>query len=303
MNFKQENRLKMYLALRIFLRLNPDITSKLPNFDEFFTALDNAIIMIQTNSEQQHYDISGVTENKNLLRNAVIGITVDASHKMQAHAKYTSNPTLQNETKFTESSLKGFSDIEIVDVSRGLYSKINSNLTSLTAYGLTDISQKDFLKAIDDFNESIPKRRQSQVNKKENTLLINKGVAIADKAIENIDIVVEIVCLTQPTFYADYKATRKVIDMAGSSLSVKGKVTDAATGNPIKDATLIFCLSGNNDVVMGKKTAEKGGYMIKSLDEGEYTVTISKVGYQSQTVEFIVNSSELCELNVALQKK
>ena len=54
---------------------------------------------------------------------------------------------------------------------------------------------------------------------------------------------------------------------------------------------------------MQKKTAAKGGFLIKSLAEGEYTVTISKVGYQTLEIPVVVSSSELCEINASLQKK
>ncbi len=51
-----------------------------------------------------------------------------------------------------------------------------------------------------------------------------------------------------------------------------------------------------------KKTADKGGFMVKSLAEGDYTVTISKSGYKEQTVTISITDGEMCELNIELTK-
>jgi hypothetical protein len=303
MTIKQENRLKMYLALRIFLKLNKSITDLLPNYNEFFADLDKAIVQIQTNSEQQQYNTKGITGNKKQWRDNLIRIAGDASRKIQAYAKYANNIQLLNETRFSDSDLKIASDIGLIDLSRGLYSRIETHIASLAAYGLTAATQPLFLEAIDTFDLAIPQRKQSQVSKKENTTLINEGFVNADTAIDQIDTLVEIVRLSQAVFYANYRATHKVTDAASSSLSVKGKISDSLAGSPIKDATLSFCLDGNKEVIMQKKTAAKGGFLIKSLAEGEYTVTISKVGYQTLEIPVVVSSSELCEINASLQKK
>ena len=302
MNLKEESKLKMYLALRVYLKTNNSICASLPNYDEFFTALDKAIVQIQANSEQQHFNTSGVAGNKKDLRKKLETIDGDSSRRMVAYAKYIKDKLLVSETKFSDSALKEVSDIELVDLSRGLHSNIALKLASLTTYGLTAATQTELLKAINAFEASIPQRKQTNVSKKENTRLLKEGIAIADNAIENIDTVVDIVRLNQPTFYASYKETRKVM-AAGKTMAVKGKICEALKDNPIEAASLSFSLNGQKGVVLEKKTAAKGGFVIKSLAEGEYTVTISKVGFITQSVEITVSSSELCVMDVKLVKK
>jgi hypothetical protein len=303
MNLKQESKLKMYLALRIFLNVNSNICSLLPNYEEFFAALNKAIIQIQDNSEEQHFDFSGTTENKKELRTKLETIAGDCSRRIVAYAKYINDNLLVTETKFSNSDLRNASDLELLDLSRGLHSKIESKLTSLATYGLTAVTQTNLLAAIDAFDTSIPQRTQKVVTKKENTKKVKEGIAAADLAIEKIDSVVDMLQLSEPTFYDSYKESRKIIDIAGNALSVKGKVCESVKGQPIADASLSFSLSGEKDVVLVKKTAVKGGFQIKSLAEGEYTVTISKVGFITQSVEITVSSSELCVMDVKLVKK
>jgi hypothetical protein len=51
-----------------------------------------------------------------------------------------------------------------------------------------------------------------------------------------------------------------------------------------------------------KKTAEKGGFNIKSLPAGIYTVTIKKNGFADQITTIAVSDGEMSELNVQLAK-
>lgn len=51
-----------------------------------------------------------------------------------------------------------------------------------------------------------------------------------------------------------------------------------------------------------KKTAEKGGFNIKSLATGTYQVTSKKVGYADQVVTISVNDGEMTELKISLEK-
>ena len=302
MNSKQESKLKMYLTLRICLLSNEAITAKLPNFSEFLTALNNAIEQIQTNSEQMHYNTKGVTDNKQQLRESLMTITADASAKIQAYAKYQRNTVLLSETKFTITNLRHVGALELLDMANGLHTRIDANIADLTEYLLTAASQTAFRTAIDAYAESVPQTRQSQLKSKENTLLETQAFAIADEALSNIDALVEIVKLTETTFYAGYKNSRKIVEQGTGTLQVQGIVSEAATGKPIPVATVSFSLSGQTKVAIEKETATKGGFMIKSLPEGIYDVTVSKVGFKTQTITATVRWDELCNIEVELEK-
>ena len=302
MTAKEESKLKMYLTLRVYLMSNPAITATIPNFSEFLAALDAAILQIQTNSEQHQYNTKGVTGNKKQLKESLILITADASRKIQAYARYVNDTVLLTETKLNDSFLKELTDLKLLDSSNGLYSRIDAHIADLTTYGLTAASQTAYRTAITAFGAAIPQPRQSQLEKKENTLLENQGFEAGDAAVDNIDMVVEIVRLTEPTFYAGYKNARRIVEQGTGTLQVQGLITDAATGQPIVDATLVFRLSGQTEIAIEKQTAAKGGFMIKSLPEGIYEVTVSKTGYKTQTVTINVTPDQLCNVEVGLEK-
>ncbi|MHB9141758.1 MAG: hypothetical protein ACYC25_07795, partial [Paludibacter sp.] len=199
--------------MRVFLLSVPDITAKIPNFPEFLAALDAAILQIQTNSEQHQYNSKGVTDNKRQLRESLITITADASSKMQAYASYAHDSVLLAETKFTERQLTKVADLLLIDISKGLYGRINENISKLTTYSLTVDSQTAFKTSIDAFDSAIPQPRQKQIDKSENGLLVDHGFIMGDKAIDNIDLGVDILRLSEPGFYAAYKNARKIVEL------------------------------------------------------------------------------------------
>ncbi len=302
MTTKQQAKLKMYLNLRIFLLANPAILAKLPNASEFLAALDAAITQIQTNSEQRQLAGKGLVDNKSELKELLITLMMDGSAKMTAYAKYIRNTILQKEVKLSKNELDNVSGLDLVEVANVQYGIINTHLTETALYGLTADTQKQYRSAIDAFAAAIPQPRQAQMQGRENTELRDQGFDKADDAVDNLDSVVEIVKLSEPVFYAGYKNARKIIDQGSGSLQVKGTVSEAGTDKPIAGATLIFRLSGNTKVVLEKDTADKGGFMIKSLDEGIYEVTIVKVGFQTQKITAVVNWNDLCVLDVKLER-
>lgn len=302
MTSKQDSKLKMYLTMRIFLLSNPEILAKLPNSNEFMAALDAAIAQIQSTSEQNHYSTKGVTDNKKQLRDNLTTLTVDNSAKMQAYARYLHDTVLLAETKFTSSDLRKIPALELVDISKGLYNRIQSNIEKVTDYNLTADTQTNFKTAIDTFTESIPQPRQSQLKSKGNTLLETQAFSTADEALSNIDTLVEIVKLTEPTFYAGYKNARKIVEQGTGSLQVQGVIIEAENQKPIPIATVTFRLNGQSNVVLEKETAAKGGFMIKSLPEGIYDVTVTKIGFKPKTVTTAVRWDELSNLDVELDK-
>ncbi len=301
MTTNQLSRLKMYITLRGFLTTNAELVAKLPNSAEFIAALDAAIEQIQTNDEEHHQSGRGVTEKKNQLRDELVAVTVDNSRKMQAYAKYRNDTVLFAESKFTRTELNNMPGMELVNVANGLFGIIQSRLAEVTSYTLTADSQAQFRTAIDDFASSIPQPRESLLKSKENILLENQGFEMGDAALEHLDAVVEIVRLTEPLFYTGYKNARKIVFQGTGSLQMKGIVVEATNNKPIPNAILTFCLSGQTEVVLEKETAVKGGFVIKTLEEGIYDVTVTKMGFKTQTVSATVRWDQLSQLEVKME--
>lgn len=305
MTSRQESKITMYGGVSSVLGSNMPIVITLPNYEMYLNAFDGGVVKIQTNSEQQLMDTSGLAVNKEQKRNTLIMLTADTANKLQAYARFANNPLLIGETKITVTSLRKLADTLLRDKAQGICSLAQTNLASLAAYGINDETQAAFNNAINTYTGTIPQPRVGAVGRKQNTALINEGFDEADKALEDIDVLVEIVKYSQPVFYGTYKSVRKLIETGKGSLAVKGGVTEAADGTALANVIFTFTLTGTGAEAtkpIVKKTAEKGGFTIKSLPAGTYQVAVQKPGYAGQLLTVIVVDGETSEVNVALEK-
>jgi hypothetical protein len=306
MNYLQESRLSMYLAFRDFQAAYTAITNPLPNYTTNSTAFINTITQIQAIAEQQKLSKKGITVNKNQLKNALIVQVVDYSRKLGAYAKFTNNPTLAKEVQMSESKLKQVADTAVKDYAQIVYDRAQPIVNSLATYGITTATQTTLLAAINAYNASIGKPRAGATEKSQHTKQLADLFKTTDTALSNMDAAVEIVRLTQTSFYNGYKTARKIVETGVGKLAVKGVITDNS-GAPVKGVSLSFTLDGNaarasNSKPLNKKTADKGGFYIRTLTAGIYKVVISKNGYLQQETTLAVSDGEMSVLNVQLVK-
>jgi len=310
MNNQQENRLSMYLTFRDFQVSYTAITDILPNYSTNSATFVDTILQIQNIAEQQKMSKKGVTENKKQLKETLIVMSGDYARKLTAFAKFTKNTLLEQEVKFSESKLRQVADTAVKDYAQIAYDCSQPILLELKPYGIDADSQTLLLSSINSYNDSIGKPGVSRTEGSQTTRQLESLFKTADTALDNMDVAVEIVRLSQPAFYNSYKDARKIIERGIGSLAVKGFVTEASTGEPIKGVNLYFVLDGNGDSksaakesnAIMKKTATKGGYNIKSLPSGMYNVTVHKTGYVDQVVQIAVADGDLTELNISLSK-
>ncbi len=307
MTNRQEITLGMYMATGGFLDAHADITGRLPNFLEFYTPFKNSIESIKLYSENQIFDKTGIAINKRQLRDTLIVRAVDASRKLTAYATYINDQVLLKETSFSLSQLKRGSDTQLMDMAKGIYDRAQANLDNLEPYGLNAETQAALQEAVSGFTEAMPQPRLGITEKRQNTARLAALFATADAALNHIETLVEIVRSTEPDFYNGFKTASKLVRAGRGTLAVRGTVTDALSGEPLKGASLRFTAGGNGararaTVSLVKKTADKGGFTIKALPDGTYTVTVSKAGFADQTLSLAVTNGELAELNVKLEK-
>ena len=297
----QVQKLRMYLTLRVLLRANPDILAKLPNANELLAALDALILRIQSNNTVQQKGTSELTKLKKSLQAGLIKDIVDTSRKIQPYAAYIKDSDLLQSTKYTESDLLKMSEEELVLSGNELYGIVNPLLAELTSYGVTADTQSAFLADIALYEKSRPQIRKERQDLKNVTTALAAEFEESDDIIAQLDLLAEMVQESEPKFYGDYKKLRKV-EASFNTVQLLCKVTDAVTGAPIANVTVAFTLRGNTEPDITKLTAAKGGFMVKSIEQGVYTVEVSKFGYQTQTLSISVAADAPYELNVKLVK-
>ena len=85
---------------------------------------------------------------------------------------------------------------------------------------------------------------------------------------------------------------KDVFDIYGS---ISGKVTDVSTGEPL-NAAQVTLVPGANTI----QTSSDGTFVFSGLEEGQYTVSVQKDGYQANRKNVTVVSGEASEVIVTL---
>lgn len=300
MNSKQNSIYAMLRRIYDFLTKNLSLLSGLPLFTNLFGTYQTKLTQIGVLSEQQEKDISGLRKQKDALRADLIIKVLDVSRRVVAYAKLTGNEVLAKEAYYTETDLQHYPDETLATSCSVIYSAADTNAAALVEYKVTAETLTALKKAIDDFRTAMDSPKKGYIEKKQTTdqlaQLFDEEAALLGK----LDLLVDMLKNTNPEFYAEYYDTRKVVYHSGS-LSVKGQVTDAATGAALSGVTVSFAVDGV--LKLEKPTAEGGGFTDKTLAEGIYAVTASRIDYISQTVTVNVLANEMCIINIALGKK
>jgi len=310
MTIQQENQLGMLLTFKDFQPTYTAITNTLPNYPANSTIVLNTIPQIQTIAEQQKMSKTGIAKGKNQLKEALIQLAADSARKLVVYAKFTNNAPLEDEVNLSISKLRQVADTAVKDYAQIVYDCIQPIVSTLSTYGLTSTTQTALLNAITNYNAVIGKPGLGRVETSQATKQLAVLFKTALDALAIMDTAVEIVKLTQPNFYNGYKSARKIVNSGTGSLAVRGVVNDMATGKPVKGVTVSFSLNGgakkvvndNGEPVVVKKTAEKGGFNIKSLAAGVYQVTLKKMGYTDQVITVSVNDGEMSLVEAKIEK-
>lgn len=300
MNSRQSSIYAMLRRVYDLLKKKLALLSKLPVFTDLFSSYESKLTQIGVLSEQQEKDISGLKKQKEALKADLITKALDVSRRVVAYAKLTGNDVLAKEAYYTETDLQHYPDETLVTSCSVIYTAAETHAASLIEYDVTPETLAALKKAIDDFKAVMDSPKIGHTEKKQITdqlaLLFEEEITLLDK----IDLLVDMMKNTQPEFYAEYFDTRKVVYHSGS-LAIKGKITDAVTGAPLSGVNVSFVLDGA--VKLEKTTADGGGFTVKTLSEGTYLVTASRIDYASQTLPVTVLANELCVINIALVKK
>jgi hypothetical protein len=297
----QLEKLKKCLVLRVLFGASPEILAKLPNAQDYLTGLDAAIQEIQTYRDQQLEGNETIPEQRKQMKAKLVAELIEIERRLQSYGTRNNDNLLLNATKLSKTDLNRLDDVKLVEYSKSIYNKVNNLLDKLVRYELDADTQKVLIDEITEFEILSPQVSKSKFDQKDVTTYLAQAYKKADDILGRLDKDVEIIRSSQPIFYANYKTTRRV-DMPTDVIQLVAKVTDATTGAGIPNATATIAPDGGTAEPIVKQTAGKGGFQIKTLPSGIYTVTVVKLGYLTQTISIIITGDEPYALNVKLVK-
>ena len=310
MTSSQEALERMSLSCSLFLSANTAITATLPGFQVYFGIIQTTHSQIYTTKTMQESNRTGDTLSKNIQRAALLAQAMDISRRVVAYASNVGNTSLLGVMDYPESKLSRFSDLKLVTSCQVIRDNANSNVSALAPYGVTAALLTAFQSAITAFNTAIQKTRIVVTNSGEATVTIAVLLQTLKTNWAKIDTLVEMVKVSNLSFYDEYHKLRKVLPLGRNTLAMKVLVINAETGKPEANVTLTLTFADNvlksasaskkKDIV--KKTAAGGGCNYKNLAVGRYMLTARKQGMKEVTMPVDIVGGEMTVVEIRMEK-
>lgn len=299
MTSRQETKLVMLMGLRDYLIQNSAVVATIPNLNGLLTTLQNLINQIQATSLLQVVDKTGVKVAKEEFRGNLILIAGDVARRLSAYAAIVNNDGLLNEVHYSDAELMKLSEERLKEVCQMIYDRGMVNVAAAAAYGLTAQLMTSLLTALNAFNAAIPKPRLTVAERRQATEQLVRLFNDVDVLLKKVDILVDIVKLSQPGFHTGFKSVRVLVDRGARKRMLTVTIFDLLNNEPIKG---VSCRLVQGENVFLKKSSLKGSFFLKSMPEGTYQMTASKSGYKSTVVDVYVNKNESSKVKVLLEK-
>lgn len=297
MTSRQISFISMYRRVLNFLRKKYDITKDLPGFADVLDSFESNLNAIIRLGNEQGTDIRGLRTQKEEIKTSTGKKALDMSHRVEAFAKMTGNVVLAKKIHYTDSDVFRTSDYEFLTACTIILETSETFKDELVTYGVIPESLADLKSSITEWKDVMDSPKEGYTGKKQATTQLTDLFAIQTGYAEKMDALIELLKYSNVLFYNEYQDTRKVVYRKGS-ITVKCEVTDAATSAPLVGATVNFSVEGV--LVIEKTTSANGLLTIKSMNDGAYTVTVSRLGYITQVQNVNVMNVELTTVKVTL---
>jgi hypothetical protein len=217
MTTKQLNKLTMYLAVEGICDASPTIWQSLQAFADAYTGLKTHVTNIQTFSQSQTQDTSGIAQDKKQARLAMCSVALPIAKAVHAYALKSQNNTLAASVDFSMSDLMGGRDVQSRDNCQNISDIANTNLANLANYGVTAAQLTALTNAIAAFNLLISKPRDTRAQGKTITGNLQTEFEAADETLGVMDDLLG--QLSDAQFVSDYRNARIIVDTSASHAS------------------------------------------------------------------------------------
>ena len=297
MNAKDEAKFTMFRSIEQHLDTHSSIVAGIPALLTAFNAFKSVIAAIANTEQLTTINLSGIAVDKSNAKLALAQIAADVAGLLGAYAAAISNPTLEAEVNYPVSRLKRTRDEQLVPVCQIIHDRAVEHQTALVDYGIKAPTIAALQTAINDYAAKTPNPRAALGNRKtqnaQRTELLRRGDAILKKQIDKL---VQTLRTTEPEVHATYFNLREIPDAPSTVTQLKGTITDASTGAPLKGATITIVELGKTAV-----STSTGKYHFKPVPHGNYTIKTAKEGYEPfEQDEIEVKLGDIRHLDMSL---
>ncbi len=218
----------MYLAVIAVCDRNHSTWQALQAFGDAYADFGTHVHNIQNIAQNQAADSTGLSADKQQLREEMADLTVEIANAVYACARKARNNDLAAKVNVNRSGILGGRDTAAGDTARSVHAAATANLANLGPYGVTTAKLDSLKTAIDTYVASIARPRDARASGATATSQLAGEFAAADAVLtDQMDTLVLQFKSANPVFVADYSNARLIVESAG-----KSKVTPAPTPAP-----------------------------------------------------------------------
>lgn len=227
MTKKQENKISMLEGVHAYIAEHENITAANSGISMVNRDLRNKIDEIRNNENVRVNIFKGKTLAKNANRVDIINLGFAYVSKLFDYAVKSGNLELKSQSDFSRSEVSHIRDTELITKLLNISENVESNITALSPYGITQEKSDEFLQKINSFRNSLESTLTSQAIKVSVRKTIPALFKEANVILKSLDKMVEEYNKSDMQFYNGYKSARNI-----RNLGMRYKQTDEL--NPAK---------------------------------------------------------------------
>ena len=311
MNKKQSAYVTMHGKPSNLIDENPDKFASNPTTPEAKAKLDQSMAdEKQLAQKQDEYEHSSNVPKAEAHDAAAANIYQTGS-KIASFAFDTHNVELQSKVSISLSELKKLPDNLFISRCETILGCGQQYLPELPLYLVTEPTLAEGIDLLDAFEFEIKKQGQRKIDRSSVTQQLNKQIKTTNKLFEPFDAQVETQRLSDPVWYNLWWDARSLPQTPKARISVKLKVYDAETNQPLPGTILTYskietngkALTSGPDLSKTVKVKSAGGGLdLKSLTTGAYLFTVSYAGRADMQTTVYVNEGVLTRVEFPLSK-
>lgn len=304
MNANQEAKLKSFRSTENLCDANTAIVSTNLAFQTAFAQVKTNIATIISTAQSDSVPITGITIDKNLMKQALCEKTSEIAALIYAYASTTGNNTLKAEVDTSVSALNRLREDALAPRCQSIHDIAETNLAELADYGITSAMLAALQQAITNYSAETPKTRTAIAERKTMTANLAALFEETDQILnERMDKLVVAFKAAHPDFVKTYETTRRILKPPTTVTQLKICFTDKTTKSPLKNAVVTAQPTTNGSDAATIITDSTGEALFKPTPHGKHTVTITATGYTTyENDEITVLMGEIKKLDVELVK-
>ncbi len=216
MNTKQNNKLVMILAVITVCNRYSALWENVPGFRKNLENLLNRSEKIRKLGQRQIENSTGKTRDKQAVRELLVDAALQVAGAVRAWAADADNHEMLSAVKFSRSQLLHRRDVNLGQECQNILTTATEHSDALAEYGISPEKLQDLEAKIGAYNGALTKPRDNRVEVTAATEQLAKEVDAADFILaEKLDGLMEQFKASEPNFFAEYNASRNIIDRPG----------------------------------------------------------------------------------------